>query len=292
MLEPGGQMDYLTALLGKSPAEPNAKGFPAKRITEATAFAGTGGKGFYADQHIQALLSVMQTKGYGRILAKPKLLANDNQEGTIKTEDTRNIVQVKTGYQSTTATGGTLLTTSDVSFLASKAGIELKIKPHISKGNQLQLQITLVRTDFILRDDTVITTGDTKNTYPTPPDLTSSNVTTIVTVPNDTTIILGGLEKIVQAKGGTKIPLLGDIPLIGGLFRSTSNNDTQSRLYIFVKAHILRPGKEGEESLAVRKVSRENRASFEEYEKKFQQLEDWPGIKPQPMEPERILEAE
>ena len=47
--------------------------------------------------------------------------------------------------------------------------------------------------------------------------------------------------KLNQIKGGNKVPLLGDIPLVGGLFRSTSNSADDSKLYIFVKANILRP---------------------------------------------------
>ena len=275
----------------KGGIEPNV-GFPSTgRVLGGTSFSGTG-KGFYADQHIQALLTAMQKKGYGRVLARPKLLANDNQEGTIKTEDIYNIAQLTT--TNTTSANGPVVSNQNVSFLATKSGIELKIKPHISKGNQLQLQINLVRTDYAIRDDTSITTGSppAKNTYPTPPDTTTSTVTTVVTVPNDTTIILGGLEKLNQTKSGTKVPLLGDIPLIGGLFKSTNNTDTQNRLYVFVKAHILRPGKEGGENLDVKEVSHENRKAFEEYERQFQQLQDWPGIKPQPMDPNRVLKEE
>lgn len=276
----GGGSSHYSAI------DPNI-GFPSKISLAGTSISGTGGSAFYADQHIQALLTAMQKKGYGRVLAKPKLLANDNQEGTIKTEDIYNIAQLTT--TNTIPAQGAAVTNQNVSYLATKSGIELKIKPHISKGNQLQLQINLVRTDYTLRPDTTITTNNGTNIYPTPPDTTTSTVTTVVTVPNDTTIILGGLEKINQTKSGTKVPLLGDIPLIGVLFKNTNNTDTQDRLYVFVKAHILRPGKEGGENLDVKEVSRENRKAFNEYERQFQQLQDWPGIKPQPMDPNKIL---
>jgi len=52
--------------------------------------------GFYGDKHIQALLSAVQTKSYGRVLARPKLLVNDNEEGTITTERTTTIAREKT----------------------------------------------------------------------------------------------------------------------------------------------------------------------------------------------------
>lgn len=283
-LEPGETMSQagLSALL--SP-------FPEKRIIEATSLAGAGGRTFYADQHVQALLKLMQERGYGRVLAKPKLLVNDNMIGTIKTEETTNIVVEKTTIlPGTAATAPTASTT--VEFTPSKAGITLTITPHISKGTQVQLKVTLNRTDFRLRPDYVMTRGDMKNTGPTPPDLLTSDVTTKVTVPDGTTIILGGLERIKQSKGGTKVPIFGDIPFVGGLFRTTENMDDQSRLYVFVKAHILRPGEEPSAKSDIEIVSRKNRDRFEAYEEEMQKYEDWPGIKPKSMDPAKVLESD
>jgi len=111
-------------------------------------------------------------------------------------------------------------------------------------------------------------------------------------VPNNKTIILGGLLKLKQGKSSSKVPLLGDIPLVGGLFRSTSNSVDDSKLYVFVRANILRP----EETLAglpeLERISERSRAAFEESEQKFQNHQDWPGIKPKPVDPVRVLDAE
>ena len=269
---PIGTMNFLTALVDP---------FPLKRVTEAVVTAGTG-KGFYADEHIQALLVAMDKKGYGRILARPKLLVNDNEAGTIKAEEKTYVVRKESQIVPVSA-GVSNTVTKDI-FEDYTAGITLEIEPHISKGDNLRLIISLTRSDFRITQE-VLDTGK-------PPDTVTSDVETVVTVPDGTTIILGGLERLKQSKGGTKVPLLGDIPLVGGLFRSTANTDTQSRLYVFVKAHILRPGEEltGESDIEV--VSRKNRDRFEKYEEKFQQLESWPGVKPEPMEPLKILEAD
>jgi len=283
-LEPGETMSGagISALL--SP-------FPDKRVTEAASLAGGGGKAFYADQHIQALLELIQEKGYGRVLAKPKLLVNDNEKGTIKTEEKTNIVKEETQIIPGTATTAPTATVQ-VGFEPFSAGITLEITPHISKGEQVQLKVTLNRTDFRLRPDYAITTGNEKKTGPTPPDLLTSDVTTKVTVPDGTTVILGGLERIKQSKGGNKIPIIGDIPFVGGLFRSTENMDDQSRLYVFVKAHILRPGEEPSAKSDIEIVSRKNRDRFEAYEEEMQKYEDWPGIKPKSMDPLRVLESD
>lgn len=248
----------------------------------------SGGKdfirGFYADGHIQALLKIIETKSYGRILARPKLLVNDNQTGRIRTEDTEFVALTQTNVIPTSTGQSTTQTTVD--FKEYTAGIELIIQPHISKGNQLRLNISLDRTDFTGEQET-ISVGD--DVFQLPRDTTQSYVETVVTVPDGATIILGGLEKVNQTKSGSKIPLLGDIPFIGGLFRSVGNTDSQSRLYIFVKANILRPG---EELTDVKMISNKNRNTFEKYEKEMQEHEDWPGVKPKPMDPLKVLSAD
>ncbi|HIJ52688.1 MAG TPA: hypothetical protein HPP66_05980 [Planctomycetes bacterium] len=276
--------------------------FPGNTIIEAIntgaglgKYPGAGGQGFLTKGRIQALFKIMEYRGYGRILARPKLLVNDNEEGTITTEDTIYIAKKQTKYIPTTGQNVQQQYQPDitVSFEAYQAGIELTIQPHISKGDQLQLTITLNRTDF----DKIEGEGHTFTTlagekYPKPLDTSNSNVQTIVTVPDGKTIILGGLEKTSQSKGGGKIPLLGNIPLIGGLFRNASNASVQRRLYVFVKAHILRPGEEFTGISDIEVVSLKNRATFERYEKEMQEYEDWPGIKPKPMEPLRVLETD
>lgn len=287
----GPGMDKLAPLFGTLASDPNVVAIPDRTIIEAASRAGDGGTGFYADRHIQALLEMMDTKGYGRVLARPKLLVNDNEEGSIKSEEVQYVVREETKVLPGTTTG-TSTTATSVTFEKYDAGIELAIEPHISKGDQLRLKIALVRTDFRPTPDTIIQDGTSTRTVPTPPDTVTSNVETVITVPDNFTIILGGLETIKQNKSGTKVPILGDLPLIGGLFKNTDNADAQSRLYIFVKAHILRPGEKltGESDIEI--VSRKNRHAFEEMEDKFQKLENWPGSEPEPMDPVRILEED
>jgi len=282
-MDPGRGMEFL--------ANPLIQPFPAGRITEVTSLAGAGGKAFYADGHIQALLELMQKKDYGRVLARPKLMVKDNQEGSIITEKKTSIVREKTDVIPGSATQTQSAVTS-VAFDTFTEGITLTITPHISEGDQLQLLISLNRTDFDEKADyTIESAGGTKK-GPTPPDLISTVVKTTVTVPDGHTVILGGMENLDQAKKSTKIPFFGDLPIIGGLFRSIDNKDVQSRLYVFVKAHVIRPGENlsGDSDIAV--ISRKNREVFEKYEAEMQNYQDWPGIKPVPFEPVKILEVD
>ena len=179
------------------------------------------------------------------------------------------------------------VTTTDVSFAEYTSGIILTIKPHISKGDMLRLEIGLNRKDFDFTEGrSVVVAGQV---FPRPPDLLSTDVATVATVPDGTTIILGGLETLNQRKTHTKVPILGDIPLVGGLFRGIENRGNQSRLYVFVTANILRPGDQLGGLEDIRRVSERDRKAFEAQENRFQKMEDWPGIKAVPMDPDTVL---
>ncbi|MBN2019856.1 MAG: hypothetical protein JW749_06490 [Sedimentisphaerales bacterium] len=250
--------------------------FLEKRSTEAFSSPGSGtAQAFYSDRHIQALLTALESKNYGRVLAKPKILVNDGQRGLIRTTDTTNVKIENTIIPDQ----GTAQTST--SYQPYSAGISLEIQPNIGEGDLLLLIVRLERTDFLTRSDISL-----------PPDSRANTVETIVTVPNDKTIILGGLLKLNQSKGNTKIPLLGDIPIVGGLFRSTANTVNDSKLYVFVKANILRPESGIMGLPELERISERNRAAFEGAEDKFQKHEDWPGIKPKPVDPLRVLDAE
>jgi len=237
---------------------------------------------FYGDKHINLLLTAMQSKNYGRVLAKPKILVNDNEPGTIKTADTtyvakRSSVPVSTGGAGTDAT----LIETAVSYEPYEAGITLNITPHISRGDLLRMEIELTRSDFRETEDTE-----------KPPDTTASELKTTAFVPDASTIILGGLLRLNQNKGGTKVPILGDIPIIGGLFRTINNKDSQSKLYVFVKAEIIRPaGVLTKEMEQLETLSERDREAFEEHEREFQGYENWPGIKSKPVDPAKVLDA-
>ncbi|MBE0534900.1 MAG: hypothetical protein IH624_04460 [Phycisphaerae bacterium] len=255
---------------------------PNKAVSEAAVISGQG-FGFFADKHVEMLLTAIQAKSYGRILARPTLLVDDNQEGTLDAKTITYIPLTRTTYVPAVGTGGNPVSTpvQDTEYQPYEAGLSLAIKPHISKGDNLSLDITLTRSDFLNLDSSTSK----------PPNTVTNDIVTKVTVPDSATIILGGLERINQSKGGSKVPILGDIPLIGGLFRSTDNRDEQSKLYVFIKAHILRPGSDLT-SRAVIDISNKNRRAFEKKETEMQEYQDWPGAKPKPMDPLHVLEQD
>jgi len=233
-------------------------------------------QGFYADDRIQALLTAMAYKKYGRVLAKPKILVNDNEEGKINTTKTVYVSETQITYPP--GATGEVQPLQSTTYKPYEAKIELSITPHISEGELLRLEVNMMRQDF--------------EKGKTPPDTTTSNVKTVVTVPDGFTIILGGLTKLDQTKSTNKVPLLGDIPVVGALFRGVKNTADDSQLYIFVKANILRPDQTAAGLAQLRTISSKNKGSFEEYEDRFQKHEAFPGIKPEPIDPLHVLDKE
>ncbi len=228
-------------------------------------------KAFYSDDKVQALLTAMRKKDYGRILAQPKILVDDGQQGEISTID-------QTTYSTDSIqvpTVGSPITTR--SYQSIEAKLQLQIVPHISEGNLLRLEVHMSREDF-----------GTRPAQDAPPDKVTSEINTTVFVPDDNTVILGGLVKLNQSKGGSKIPILGDIPLIGFLFRSADKSDVEKKLYVFLKANIVRPSND---TLLedLNNISRQHKDAFEKSETEFQEYKNIPGLKPVPMQPEKVL---
>jgi type II secretory pathway component GspD/PulD (secretin) len=239
-------------------------------------------RAFYGDDEIQILLSAMQSESYGRVLAKPKLLVNDNEAGSIKTTD-KTYVETKSGIPVSSGAVGNEqnFVETSIQYEPYEAGITLDITPHISEGDLLQLDIVLTRSDFLRADPDK------------PPDTRSNEVDTTVTLPDGSTIILGGLLKMNQVKSDSKVPILGDIPIVGGLFRSIDNEDSQNKLYVFVKAEIIRPAETEAQGLKdLERISERSRLEFEKHEDEFQSHENWPGIKPRPVNPPKVLDAQ
>jgi general secretion pathway protein D len=238
-----------------------------------------GGAGFYGDKHINFLLTAMEEKTYGRVLAKPKILVNDNELGHI---DATTTIYVSRSSSSATTTGEAVVSSS-YTFDEFPSGIQLDITPHISKGDLLRLEIKMVRSSQ--------GTPTGIENQPPPPKK-ENNIETTVTVPDKSTIILGGIIQLDQLKRSWKVPLLGDIPIVGGLFRTIGNRSDDTRLYIFVKGEILRPDAILAGLPDLEKISEKNRIAFETFEEKFQNYHDWPGIKPKPTEPLKVLDAQ
>lgn len=170
---------------------------------------------------VPIIITALQRDSDTRILSNPQLLVDDNEEASIASVD----------QQPTTTTSQTTGAPSTTSFQEYvDAGTNLVVKPQISAGGYLRLKYEIKLSSF---------TGTGANGIP-PPKQENTLKSDSVTVPTGTTVVIGGL--VLNSKGKTviKVPLLGDIPLVGLLFRDTNKNDRQTTLYVFLTPRILR----------------------------------------------------
>lgn len=171
------------------------------------------------DVPIPLIVQALATDVGNRVLSRPYLMTNDNQEATISTTD-------QTHY----ATSTTTQTSTNTGFTPIDAGISLTISPSISAGNYLRLKVKLEVSNF---------TSPPAGVEGAPPDKVIREVETPVTLPDGHTAILGGLVNNQELDSTSKVPWLGDIPLIGWLFRASTDESRERYLYIFITPHII-----------------------------------------------------
>ncbi len=191
-------------------------GIPNQRIPIiSTGF--TGGIFNGEDFAIPFILSTLQREQKANILQMPSILTNDNEEAMIKATDEQPSFSTSQGE-----------VTSETSFKEyEEAGITLRISPSISAGNYLKLFVEVNMSSFDETSDL------------NPPPRSTREMTTEVTIPDGHTMIMGGVITDNTTDSRNQVPFLGDLPLIGWLFRSTSKTNRQVNLYVFITPHII-----------------------------------------------------
>ncbi len=234
--------------------------------------AGSGGTlAFYNDTLVHSAIEALETEGKGKVVSMPRILVNDNEEGSIdsKREEPTTKTTVPPGSD-----------TPIIEFAGYEdAGTTLKITPHISEGDFLKLEITLSVNSFL---------GESSGNVP--PPKSTNEISTMVTVPNNTTIVLGGLTTETTGTTVNQIPLLGNIPVAGALFRNVSYSQNKNVLYVFVKANIVRSEEASFKDLDT--LSEKHRKKLRELEMGYKNLPIIPGIEPDVEEQHSVLDED
>lgn len=193
-----------------------------KALILGTATTTPTGKGDY-----KGIVDLLRTIGDTKILSSPRVMAINNQEAKI-------LVGTKEAYVTqTTSQGGsgTEVTADQVNFV--DVGIKLYVTPTINRDNFVTMKI---RPEISSSDYKDFGTTSTPKLIPI---VTTSESETTVVVKDGITIIIAGLRKDKRTKTVKKIPLFGDIPGIGFLFRSTDDKIEKSDLVILLTPHIM-----------------------------------------------------
>jgi len=160
-------------------------------------------------------LTAMQQEGKGELISMPKVITADQSKAVIKQG-------IEVPYQSATSSGAT-----SVSF--KEAVLKLEVTPQITPDDRIVMALTITkdRPDF------------TRQVLGTPP-LEKREIQTNVLVNNGETVVLGGILEDEKAQNQEKIPVLGDIPYLGFLFKQELNKNLSSELLFFITPRILK----------------------------------------------------
>jgi general secretion pathway protein D len=198
----------------------------------------------------EAVLHALEESKKTKTLSAPKVTTLNNQEAMIKVVDEwiyptryefRIVQQDLNGdgdfEDSIGGVAETQFLNVPTGFERRDVGIILRVIPSVGKTKEritlsLVPEVSEAKADFYTYGDTSL------------PKFTSRNLTTSVVVNSGDTVVLGGFIKESRTKTRTKVPILGDIPILGALFRKDSDSIERKNLLIFVTAKILSPSGE------------------------------------------------
>jgi general secretion pathway protein D len=190
----------------------------------------TGPAGVYSvlGSDFTATLQAIATAGKAQILSRPSILARDGQPATILVGQE---VPLVTGITFETV-GATTEPINNIQY--TPVGLQVNVTPFISPDNLVEMIVT--------PQDSAV---DPTQTEPigggvNAPVIDTRSADTVVVTPDGQTVVIGGLMENDKQSQATKIPLLGDIPILGALFRYKANSDDKNELMIFMTPHVVR----------------------------------------------------
>ena len=174
----------------------------------------------YFPAGIGAVLQALTTKGLAKILAEPNLMVKSGEKGEF-------LAGSKIPYQVLVSTGGSATT----SIVFQDVGVKLNFAPEVLDNGIISLKIDPAEVSSL---------GGTlqANGYPI---INTRNVKTNVEMREGESLILAGLLQENEILSMSKVPLLGDIPILGALFRSTSKELDETELVFFITPKIVKP---------------------------------------------------
>ena len=193
-----------------------------------SSISGGGVTGWFTffDWNLDLVLKAVKSDSRARLMSAPLIVTLDNKEAVL--EATKRI------YWSE---GATHYTSSDYysdNIKNEDVGIKLTVTPRINKSGYISLTIEQEIQDA--EGTTAITSNDRTSEFP---NLTTRKMGADVSVQSGQTVVLGGLTQNSVSKTQTKVPLLGDIPLLGWLFRSETDKETRTELVVFITPRVL-----------------------------------------------------
>jgi type IV pilus assembly protein PilQ len=165
-----------------------------------------------ASRFLNLEISAMEADGKGKVVSSPRLITADQQKASIK-QGTR------IPYQQATSSGATAVSFAD-------AVLQLEVTPQITpEGNVIM--------------DVKIDKDSVGQVFAGVPSINTKSIVTKVLVENGGTVVIGGIFEQVERTDVSKVPLLGDIPYLGNLFKTTTKGSDRTELLIFLTPKVI-----------------------------------------------------
>jgi type IV pilus assembly protein PilQ len=161
---------------------------------------------------LNAKLQAMESQGDGKIVSAPKIVTLDNKEATIKQG-------LRYPYNKLDTSGNTTTVFEDVD-------LELKVKPHVTPDNRISMVIKIKKRDL-------------GNIIGGQQSFTTKEAETELLINDGDTVVIGGIIKSTKSSGGSGVPGLSKLPILGWLFKADSDTDNKEELLIFITPRIV-----------------------------------------------------
>lgn len=204
--------------------------------TAASAFGGMFSLALSAGSDFSAFIEVLKTQGDVQVLSSPQISTVNNQKAVIKVgQDEFFITDVRSNTSTTTAAA---TTQSNVELTPFFSGVALDVIPQISENGEIILHIhPTVSTVTEKTKDISVSTGTSLSVPLAVSSIRESD--SIIRAQSGQVVIIGGLMQNSVENRISKIPLLGDIPILGALFRHTQEINKKSELVILLKPIVM-----------------------------------------------------
>jgi len=206
-------------------------GFPllSPSIKMNGGYTSNNGKG-----DINSVISALSEQGTVKIISQPRIRTLNNQPSLVKVGTDRTFITQETTTTSSTTTSTSVGYTKEV----ITEGMELNITPQISANGWVILDVK----PKITRVSSVAEVKDAAgNVVSSGPNLDVRETSSLVRVHDGQTAIIGGLIQTVKSDTHRQVPLLGDLPLLGNLFKGRYDKERRTELVIFLTPHLIGP---------------------------------------------------
>lgn len=189
----------------------------------------------FLNADFSGVLTLLETQGNVQVLSSPRVTATNNQKAVIKVGDDEYFV-TEVSNQNTITSGSTTVT-PNIELTPFFSGIALDVTPQIDENGGVLLHVhpSVIETE---EQEKVITLNEERFVLP----LAQSNIResdTVIHANSGEIVVIGGLMQSIVSERDSQTPLLGDIPILGNLFKSKNDVETKKELVILLKPTVV-----------------------------------------------------